>query len=364
MKKKIAIIGAKGLPAIGGAARAIESIVKYLSEEFELTIYEIDRYKKVFVENSQYKSIVFKGLFFKRFGTFFYYIKACLHALLRSNYDLIHTQHLYSGFIVPFLKIKYKVINTVRGIIPEDDDKWNALDIYFFRIFEKISLKFSDISVSVSKPQIEYLQSLTKKRIEYIPNGVDIDERLLQKRASIEKNYLIFSAARIIKLKGCHTFLKALKEIDFKGKIKIIGSLEHVYRYKKIIHNLAKGLDISFLGLIYDKEKLFNELLSAKVFIFPSIKEGLSNALLEVASLNIPIICSDIKENKAVFDDNEVLFFKTEDYKDLGEKILFALSHEDDLELMAARALSKLKKNYLWQDISKCYSKLYYQLLS
>lgn len=363
-KPKIAIIGVKGLPAMGGAARANEAMVKYLAEEYEITVYEVSTHKSHVSDQLNYTSVLFKGSKLKRLNTFLYYLKSCLHSLFIGSYDIVHTQHLYSGFIVPFLRLRFKVVNTVRGIIPPDDNKWNPIDKLFFKLFEKISLNFANISVSVSYPQIPYLKQLTNKNIIYIPNGVDVDQSLLEKRNEIKKEFMVFSAARIIKLKGCHTFLKAFDKISYHGKIKIIGSLDHVTDYKNYILTLAKDLDVEFTGLIANKEKLFNELLTAKYFVFPSTKEGLSNMLLEVASLNIPIICSDIEENKAVFSENEVLFFKTEDHKDLAEKILFAENNQTDMESRALRALVRLKKDYRWENISQEYAKLYNKLIS
>jgi len=363
-KLKIAIIGVKGLPAIGGAARANEALVKILSNDYDITVYEISTHKSKVNTNLSYKSILFKGSPSKRFNTFAYYLKSCFHALLKGDYDIVHTNHIYSGFIVPFLRIKFKVINTIRGIIPSDDNKWNIIDKFMFRIFEKTSLVFSNISVSVSKPQIKYLDSLTSKKVLFIPNGADIIESLLQERIVSKKDTLVFSAARIIKLKGCHTFLEALQKIKYDKKIKIIGSLDHVEKYKQEILKLSRGLDVEFCDLISEKRKLFSELLTANYFVFPSTKEGLSNMLLEVASLNIPIICSDIEENKAVFSDEEVLYFRTDDSDDLAKKIEFALNNPTVMQNLSQKALEKLKSTYQWVSIASEYSKLYESLNS
>lgn len=362
-KPRIALIGVKGFPAIGGAARSNELLVQHLEKDFDITVYEIDSHKSNLTSGYPYTSVVFKGSKLRRLNTLIYYTKSCFHALIYSKYDLIHTQHLYSGFIVPFLRIRYKVINTIHGIIPSDDDKWNLIDKLFFRFFERISLNFSNLSISVSKPQINYLKSLTKKEILYIPNGVGIVQSLVEKRKETIKKEIIFSAARIIRLKGCHTFLQALDSINYKGNIKIIGSLDHVPVYKKEILALSKNLNVSFLGLISDKNNLFEELLTAKYFVFPSTKEGLSNMLLEVASLNIPIICSDIEENKAVFSQDEVLFFKTEDHEDLAEKILFADNNQMEMEQKAIRALERLKTDYRWDNIANKYKDIYNRLI-
>jgi len=85
---------------------------------------------------------------------------------------------------------------------------------------------------------------------------------------------------------------------------------------------------------------------------------------LEVASVNTPIIASDIVENRTIFDDDEVLFFKTGDFEDLAQKILWALNNYDSMNHKAAKAYEKLKLNHQWKDIAKEYKKLYQSLLS
>ena len=104
-------------------------------------------------------------------------------------------------------------------------------------------------------------------------------------------------------------------------------------------------------------------LKKAKLFIFPSIIEAMSNMLLEAVSVKTPIICSDILENKAVFDKNEILFFSSEDSDDLTEKIKWALQNPVNMKLRAEKAYKRLVKNYNWSDIASQYDDLYQKLL-
>lgn len=85
--------------------------------------------------------------------------------------------------------------------------------------------------------------------------------------------------------------------------------------------------------------------------------------LLEAASVKTPIICSDIKENKDIFNEDEVLFFKTNNEIDLSQKIDYALNNIDEMKLRAEKALKKLQREYNWENISKDYSNLYNSLI-
>jgi len=361
LKNRIAIIGVKGFPAFGGAARVNAQMLKRLKNKFDITVYTINTHHSEDFIPDDFKIVSIKGLRIKRLNTFYYYIASTFHCLFNSNYDLVHLNHLYSGYLIPLLKLRFKVLITAHGIIPKHDNKWNAFDKFFFRLFENTALKFADHIVSVSKPHIADFTKRTNKPICYIPNGAEVVEGI--KKNSQSGNYLLFAAARIISLKGCHIFLEALNIINYKGKVIVVGDLDQVGNYKESIRQLASTLDVEFTGLIKDKEKLFTYIAASKYFVFPSFNEGLSNMLLETASLKTPIIASDIVENTAVFNDNEVVFFKCGNANDLAEKISWALANESEMEKKAALAFEKVITDYNWDNISAQYSVLYDKMI-
>jgi len=89
----------------------------------------------------------------------------------------------------------------------------------------------------------------------------------------------------------------------------------------------------------------------------------MSMMLLEVASMKPPLICSDIQENLAVFNDQEVLFFKTDDPDNLAEKIDWSLGHPEFMEQLALKAYDRVKKAYQWSKIADEYDRLYKNIL-
>ena len=357
MRKKIAIIGVKGFPAFGGASRANENVVNILKEKYDYTIYAVDTHTDKKGEYNGYYQKVFKGYKGKRLNTFVYYIKSVIHALFIGNYALVQINHSSIGFIVPFLRLKYKVVATARGIIPKDDNKWNKVDKFLFDFSAYLFFRFSNVVVSVSKPHINVFKKYTKKEIVYIPNGIhaQIENTLFKKN----EGYLLFAASRIISLKGGHTLLEALNRIKYKGEIVFVGSLEHTPEYKEHLLKLGANLDVTYLGLIKEKELLFEQILNAKLFVFPSFNEGMSNMLLEVASLKTPLIVSAIPENEAVFDESEVLYFKTGDSVDLAQKIEWANANYALMLKKAENAFFKLNNKYLWSDIAAHYEYIY-----
>jgi glycosyltransferase involved in cell wall biosynthesis len=94
------------------------------------------------------------------------------------------------------------------------------------------------------------------------------------------------------------------------------------------------------------------------LFVFSSIVESMSIMLLEAASLGIPMICSDIPENKAVLGDH-VTYFRSGDSGDLAEKIRWAMESPEELIDLALLAKKWTKDNFSWDLIASRYELLY-----
>lgn len=361
-KINIAVIGLKGLPAFGGAATVGENLVNELKSEYDFTVLSISSHTNLSTGIYQgINQIVFKGNDISGINTLIYYLKCMFYCLFRNEFDLIYLHHSASGFITPILKLKYKVLVTFHGIFSnKTDPKFNKLINKFFRISERLNIHYADTIVSVSKSDAAFCEKYYHRRIHYIPNAININKKYIKNIS----DYICFSASRIYEIKGLHILLGALKKNNWEKKIIVIGNLEHVSQYKQQIIKQAEGLNVEFLGIISDKEKLFSIINQASLFIFPSIYEAMSMMLLEVVSIKTPVIASDIESNKSIFNEKEILFFKSENVDDLSKKISWASDNYPLMQKMAENAYKKLEKEYTWDKIAQSYKSLIDSLTS
>lgn len=364
MIKTVAVIGVKGFPAFGGSARANESIASRLKESYRFVFYVLDSHHDKNYVIGDSKFIILKSVKNRQLSVLAYYWKAMFHALVWGKYDLIQMNHYSSGLTIPFLRMRYTVVSTLRGILGKYDVKFGLLVNIYLKIAEIAFFKFSNHLISVSQSQIAYANRFTAKQISHIPNGIDIETPIDTEGVFDEKNYLLFSAARIYEIKGCHLFLEAVHLLGLQHKILIVGDLNQVVSYKEKILKLSQGLEIKFIPIIKDKKKLFGYLKNALLYVFPSFIEGMSNMLLEVASCQIPIVASDIPANTSVFNDDEVLYFSSGNAMDLAQKIRWALDHDERMRQKAATAFKKLQKNYSWEKVAEKYNTLYKKILA
>jgi glycosyltransferase involved in cell wall biosynthesis len=363
-KSKILVIGLRGLPAFGGASSVGENLINTLRDKHQFTVLSVDSHTnkdKTMVNGIP--QVVFNSNGPGALNTLIYYLKSLWYALTHK-FDFVHLHHAESGFITPLLRLKYKVIVTFHGIYNYEDPKFSRLHNWFFRFSERLNIIFANEIVSVSYPDTLYVLKKYGREIHYIPNGISFSApafSLIENKSP--QNYILFAAGRIYEIKGLHLLLEAMKFCGDNTLVKIAGDLQQVPAYKLRIAAMANGLNTEFIGLIKDKLALMQLVADAKLFVFPSLTEAMSMMLLEVVSMKTPVIASDIPSNKAIFTDDEVLFFKTNDSNDLMNKLQFAINNPEIMNKKANRAFEKLTANYTWDNIALQYNLLYQKLL-
>jgi glycosyltransferase involved in cell wall biosynthesis len=168
----------------------------------------------------------------------------------------------------------------------------------------------------------------------------------------------MFAAGRIDPTKGCHLILEALNHLGNPHKLIIVGDLNQVPSYTDYLKDIADKQQVIFIPPISDRELLFGLVKQAQIFIFPSTDEGMSMMLLEAASLQTPIVCSDIPENKIVLRDN-ALYFHSGNALDLAEKIQWAVHNPGEMADLAMKASVYIKEALTWNNIAIQYDELY-----
>jgi len=361
--KHIAVMGIKGLPSKGGGERVAEAIIKKaLDNNFKVTVYGKKRYCEKYNISNKLNLFLIRDLKGKHLSAFSFGLFSAFHALLFGKYDLIHLHYADFGYIVPFLKLRFRVIGTSHGA-EYNRDKWSRFAKLCFKLFEIPFVKYSNICTSVSKPLAKQYRKKYNKKILYIPNGIYINKiESIGQEACNKYNlplngYILFCAGRIIPSKGCDILLKANRHLGLKTPLVVIGNVKDDLSYKRYLERLAEP-NVIFIDFIKSKTELLEIISHCKFFVFPSTYEAMSIVLLEVASVKKGVVCSDIAENSEAIGNNAV-FFKSGDYNSLAESIQFALDNENKLKNLGQKAFDLVKKNRNWDQITQPYIDLY-----
>ncbi len=371
MKKSIAYIGIKALPANAGVDTVVENIVTRLDPERFSPVVYVDR--KLVPEETRIPGVHLvrvRTIPGKYFGATSLYLFAALDALFMGHYDLVNVHSVETCFILPLLRLRYKVISTAHGLLskePDDLSKWGKAKS-LLRLTELPFMNFSNVRTSVSKPDQLYLESRYNKPVHYLPNGIDEPvpdlesaNALLAEHGLEPGKYMIFTAGRVVPRKGCHFVLEAMREMEEDVKLLVVGDTSQVPEYTEQLKALADDR-VRFCGFISDKALLYGLIKQSQLFLFPTTYEAMAITLLEVSALQTPLIASDIPENREVLPD-QALFFKSGDADDLREKMRWALANPAEMAELATAASAWVAENYRWPTLIDEYEQLYDALL-
>jgi glycosyltransferase involved in cell wall biosynthesis len=291
-KTKIAFIGIKGLPANAGADRVVEAIVTRLNKQhYEVTAYCSNQHVPKGTTFNDVELLRIPTLKSKYLHSTLLFLLSALHALFLRDYDLIHIHNVEASFVLPLLRPRYRIIVTSHGLA-QKRDKWNRVSKALLRITEYPFMYLSHCATCVSLPLTKYYETIYKKEIHYVPNGVELNGQvdevrvctILAEQSLQPGRYILFAAGRILQTKGCHTLLEAYQAMSTDIPLLIVGDDTQNPAYSRELRNLADER-VRFVPFIASKEVLAGIVKNAHLFVFPSIIEAMSMMLLEVAAL-------------------------------------------------------------------------------
>jgi glycosyltransferase involved in cell wall biosynthesis len=360
---KVAYMGIKGLPSKAGADRVVEAVVQKLARKAQLTVYCDRRCTPAQTHIPGVRLICLPTLPGKHLRALSLFVLSTWHALLNGNYDLIHIHNAEACMLVPLLRLRYKVLATSHGQAYARD-KWGRMARLLLRLSDYFFIRCPNYITSVSRPLAERYQSRFGRSVKYIPNGVDteppIDEEAAKntlRRHEVQGKYIIFSAGRLDPTKGCHLVLEAFKRVDSDFHLLVVGDLSTVPSYGEELRRMADDR-VRFIPFIQSKGELFGLVRRASFLVFPSTVEAMSMVLLETASLEVPIVCSDIPENSSVMGEYAV-YFKSGDINDLADKMDWGLRNLANLKNLGIKGRVHVLQQNSWDSISKEYWDLY-----
>ena len=128
-------------------------------------------------------------------------------------------------------------------------------------------------------------------------NGIEIPSRKIEVYMKSQQINLIF-VGRINKNKNLLNLIKSLHQVietkkDISFNLQVCGDGTHLSECIDYVKNNNLAETVEFCGFLSQKE-VSEKLIMSDFLILPSYSEGMSNALLEAASIGLPISCSRV----------------------------------------------------------------------
>jgi len=236
-----------------------------------------------------------------------------------GDYDIIHC-HTPVGAMIARLaalsarKRGTKVIYTAHGF--HFFKGAPLLNWLLFYPAEWLLAPVTDVLITINREDhARALKQLRAKRIEYVP-GVGINTEKFrdlvmdrqEKRRSLgygQEDFLALTVAEMTPNKNHITILKALALLKDREEFQhihylICGRGEMWASLEESARELGIADHVNFLGYRNDAPELYK---ASDLFLFVTLREGLSVALMEAMSSGMPIVCARIRGNTDLIDE-------------------------------------------------------------
>lgn len=201
---------------------------------------------------------------------------------------------------------------TQSPIIPFLRTTYNHPRYWIARLFERLTQSLTQQylanSEAVKTFYTEYI-GVPKEKITVIPNGIDteyfdslVPDPTLRLSLGIGLNdFVIICVANFHPNKGHQYLLEAFEKLHHATshaslKLLLVGEGTERKKLEQQIQGYISKANILFLGRRTDVPAL---LKISNLFVLPTLFEGQSNAILEAMAAGLPVVTTDIPENRA-----------------------------------------------------------------
>jgi glycosyltransferase involved in cell wall biosynthesis len=274
--------------------------------------------------------------------------------LLRQKYDVIHTHTPVVSTIVRIIlrnNKSTKVFYTAHGFHFFKGS--SIVNWLFFYPIEKYLSKFTDSLITINKEDYLLAKKTFKAKHTYFMPGVGFDINKFSSSASSTilrsqfqintKTKILLSVGELNRNKNHISVIRAISKLKDLDLIYFICG-EGSYRKKLeiTISNLNLNDKVILLGYRTDVPNLLDE---TDLFIMPSLREGLSVALMEAMASGLPVIASNIRGNTDLIKHyyNGYLVNPL-NYKDFSIYINLVINNSSNLQLFSERSKIKIKE--------------------
>ncbi|QQS60730.1 glycosyltransferase family 4 protein [Candidatus Falkowbacteria bacterium] len=368
---KVVFIGQKGIPAIGGGVeRYVEDIAtRLVTQDHEVIVYTRPYYTSKKITSYKNVSLVsLPSIRTKHLDAISHTFLAVVHACF-SKVDIIHFQSIgpaLLSWLPKLLRPKMIIVSTLQSRDYEHL-KWGSFACAMLKLGERFMCRFSDELIVVTEKMKDYVKSEYNFAATVVPNGsnlydvIENDDHI--KTLGLEKQNYIVAISRLVRHKGLAYLIDAYKQLTTNQKLVIVGSGSFTDDYVSELKELAgDNPNIIFTGN-QSGESLAQLYSHATLFVQPSESEGLSLALLEAMSRQVPVLVSDILENTDAVKDAGFIF-ESKNITDLKEKLQFILDDPEQARVMAIAGRKIIEKHYNWENIVQDIMKLYTHALA
>ncbi len=290
----------------GGVEKIIKNLIKFfISKGIKIFLITSNKQNlKILKKNKNLKIILIKNNYYsylpKRLSSSINSIKYLYCLLIKMNKSDTIVHSMQSNFIPIIISkiLNFKVVirNSEDSIesIKYAENKFISYIIFLLRF---IFYNFADFIVTNSKGSAKSLEIfvINKKKISHIYNPYLTEEMAKNSKIKFKKRNIVMAAGRLTIQKNFIFLIDAFKKSSLIKKGYILNIFGKGYLEKKIKSKINSEKLNNSVFLKGWSNNLTNEYKKSKIFVLPSLYEGLGNVLIEAINYGAISITTNCK---------------------------------------------------------------------
>jgi len=267
-----------------------------------------------------------------------------LHGLTkRTNGPVILSYLTLANFVTGILKLLNKRLITAGGIRTEQlpfmkmlSEKLVHNHLNTITIFNNYAAKF----------KLE-ARGFSPLKIHVIHNAIQVPE--LVKPSSGNEIITIITVARFVRSKDLSTALYAYKRLVEENPGRVLRYRILGYGYQEAaIRTLIRTLDlVTNVELLIRPKGIFAKLKESDIYLSASIYEGLSNSIMEAMAAGLPVVATDVGDNKFLIADGFNGFLvKSGDVGAIVQKLQYLIDDQQAREVLGNNSHIKIASEF------------------
>jgi glycosyltransferase involved in cell wall biosynthesis len=201
------------------------------------------------------------------------------------------------------------------------------------------------------------LRGFRKDKMLVIHNGIDLDG--FPKKEKHEEWPVILTVSRFLPQKDHYTALRTIAELVQRCRkftYVLVGYGAQEEEIRQWIRQLKLQDYVHLLVAPPDIPQLFSR---ASIYLSTSLREGLSNSLMEAMAAGLPVVATNVGDNKYLIDDGENGFLTdVGDFMALADDLSRLLEDESLRRIMGKMGYDKIKSSFSSHSFLDNYMKL------
>ncbi|AZB43957.1 DUF3492 domain-containing protein [Bacillus sp. FJAT-42376] len=300
-----------------------------------------------------------------------------------SKVDVIHAASTgYGGLIGTYISIVQGIpfIITEHGIYSREREEEILQSAWIPVLYKKRWIKLFHHLSKHAYEQASDIITLFEKNREYqleqgappqktliVPNGIEINSSLtVQEKKDV---FHIGAIVRVVPIKDIKTMIYAantLKRWGYAFHWSILGPDEEMPEYARECKDLVRSLELEDFITFTGRVNVSDYLMGFDVCVLSSLSEGQPLAILEGMAAGKPWVATDVGSCRELIEGREGDPYGACGFvippiqpDQLADRLRWFMNHRELLGRMGRNGLSRVKNDYLLEDVISFYRNLY-----